>query len=107
MLVNLIGNHKLGNVFLQYFFFQFLAIFDCISQIIKYHQKWLQKYLYTYYYCLLKTEHFPGLGRGSVFGSVYGGITAQANNSQFLQKKHKKSEKYDDSVKPFPDSVTQ
>ena len=60
-----------------------------------------------YYYCLLKTEHFPGLGRGSVFGSVYGGITAQANNSQFLQKKHKKSEKYDDSVKPFPDSVTQ
>lgn len=56
---------------------------------------------------LLKTDRFPGLGRGSVFGSVYGGITAQANNSQFLQKKHKKSEKYDDSVKPFPDSVTQ
>ena len=42
-----------------------------------------------------------------MFGSVYGGITAQANNSQFLQKKHKKSDKYDDSVKPFPDSVTQ
>ena len=42
-----------------------------------------------------------------MFGSVYGGITAQTNNSQFLQKKHKKSDKYDDSVKPFPDSVTQ
>lgn len=48
-----------------------------------------------------------GLGKGSVFGSVYGGITAQCNNSQLLQKKNKKSAKYDDSVKPFPDSVTQ
>ena len=51
--------------------------------------------------------YFLGLGKGSVFGSVYGGITAQANNSQLLQKKHKKSAKYDDSVKPFPDAVTQ
>ena len=42
-----------------------------------------------------------------MFGSVYGGITAQSNNSQLLQKKHKKSGKYDDSVKPYPDSVTQ
>ena len=50
---------------------------------------------------------FSGLGKNSVFGSVYGGITAQCNNSQLLQKMHKKSEKVDDSVKPFPDSVTQ
>ena len=52
-------------------------------------------------------DYFLGLGKSSVFGSVYGGITAQSNNSQVLQKKHKKSAKYDDLVKPFPDSVTQ
>ena len=56
---------------------------------------------------LRKEGRGTGLGKGSVFGSVYGGITAQSNNSQLLQKKHKKSAKYDDSVKPFPDAVSQ